>query len=176
MIRYENSQQPLAREKNTNKYIIICNIYLNFRYFNEFETECVLFSNCTITESNLSNELSSHLSLTVSKETEGSYKCVASEKNPDPEKSGMLDDEATNQFELKIYEDIPVIFDISVLNGEKIRKNSLGSVSKKNYISEIICQSSHITLFRKKRFMLDEKFQRNASKFAIFYILRKHQS
>ena len=26
------------------------------------------------------------------------------------------------------------------------------------------------TLFRKKRFMLDEKFQRNVSKFAIFYI------
>ena len=58
------------------------------------------------------------MSLTISKETEGLYKCVASEKNPDPE----LDNEATNQFELKIYEDIPVIFDISVLNGEKIRK------------------------------------------------------
>ena len=26
------------------------------------------------------------------------------------------------------------------------------------------------SLFRKKRFMLDEKFQRNASKFDIFYI------
>ena len=93
-----------------------------FRYFNEFETACVLFSNCTITETNLPNELNSHLSLTVSKETEGLYKCVASEKNPDPEKNDMLDIEATNQFELKIYEDIPVIFDISVLNGEKIRK------------------------------------------------------
>ena len=91
-----------------------------FRYFNEFETACVLFSNCTITETKLPNELNSHLSLTVSKETEGLYKCVASEKNPD-----MLDIEATNQFELKIYEDIPVIFDISVLNGEKIRKKKI---------------------------------------------------
>ena len=62
------------------------------------------------------------MSLTVSRETEGLYKCVASEKNPDSGKNDMLDIEATNQFELKIYEDIPVIFDISVLNGEKIRK------------------------------------------------------
>ena len=105
-----------------------------FRYFNEFETACVLFSNCTITETKLPNELNSHLSLTVSKETEGLYKCVASEKNPDPEKNDMLDIEATNQFELKIYEDIPVIFEISVLNGEKIRKKKIRhqiSVQKK---------------------------------------------
>ena len=100
----------------------------------------MLFSNCTITESNLPNELSSHLSLTVSKETEGSYKCVASEKNPDPEKSDMLDDEATNQFELKIYEDIPVIFDISVLNGEKIRK--------KKFVIIFLCRKKGDFLFK----------------------------
>ena len=39
---------------------------------------------------------------------------------------------------------------------------------KKKDIDEFL-KYVHTSLFRKKRFMLDEKFQQNASKFAIFY-------
>ena len=37
----------------------------------------------------------------------------------------------------------------------------------------ITCNSAIISLFRNKRFMLDEMFQQNASKFAIFFGIRK---
>ena len=37
------------------------------------------------------------------------------------------------------------------------------------YFAAIVSDGNAITLFRNKRFALNEMFQRNASKFAIFY-------
>ena len=48
------------------------------------------------------------------------------------------------------------------------------SVSSSSTVKKFVSKLNKLSLFRKKRFMLDEMFQRKASKFAIFFFILCH--